>query len=74
MRARAHRVPIGRPLPALAAPLSREGYLDLASTPWASWMRSGGDITSIPMFGCPAVLTGVRGGYDLDYDRFARQA
>src|SRR5215212_3004161 len=22
-------------------------------------------------YGCPAVLTGVRGGYDLDYDRFA---
>jgi putative flavoprotein involved in K+ transport len=24
-----------------------------------------------PSYGCTAVLTGVRGGYDLDYDRFA---
>ena len=24
-----------------------------------------------PAYGCAAVLTGVRGGYDLDYDRFA---
>ena len=24
-----------------------------------------------PFYGCAAVLTGVRGGYDLDYDRFA---